>query len=294
MSSILAPYSWLLAPAGTPAPYPESMQNYVNMLPIAEQAARAGGEQLRAWRRKFAVKEKGKFDLVTDADHAAQQAVKQVLMSAFPEHAFLGEETPLVEKQELLKSTKPLWVVDPLDGTTNYVHDFPCYAVSIGLVVDHEVKLGVIYDPSRDELFAAVQGHGATLNGEQLICTKSASLGDALIAVGFPANLRGNEHVIEAWKWFGYESQSMRRTGSSALNLAYVAAGRLDGFFAFQICPWDITAGIILVEEAGGRISKLDGTTYDPLAETVFISSNGLLHAALLRGLQAVMSGGKP
>jgi len=267
------------------------MQNYLNMLPVAEQAARAGGEQLRAWRRKFAVKEKGKFDLVTDADHAAQQAVKQVLMSAFPDHAFLGEETPLVEKQELLKSTKPLWVVDPLDGTTNYVHDFPCYAVSIGLVVDHQVKLGVIYDPSRDELFTAVHGHGTTLNGQRLSCTKSASLSDALFAVGFPANLRGNEHVLEAWKWFGYESQGMRRTGSSALNLAYVAAGRLDGFFAFQICPWDIAAGIILVEEAGGRISKVDGTTYDPLTETVFVSSNGLLHAELLRGLQAVITG---
>lgn len=269
------------------------MHNYQKMLPIAEQAARAGGEQLRAWRRKFAVKEKGKFDLVTDADHAAQQAVKNVLMTAFPEHSFLGEETPSVEKQELLKSQKPLWVVDPLDGTTNYVHDFPCYAVSIGLVVNHEVVLGVIYDPSRDELFSAVRGQGAMLNGERLKCSTSASLSEALIAVGFPANLRGNEHVLEAWKWFGYESQGMRRSGSSALNLAYVAAGRLDGFFAFQICPWDIAAGIVLVEEAGGRISQVDGTTYDPLEEKVFVSSNGPLHVELLRGLQAVISGGR-
>jgi len=269
------------------------MHNYQKMLPIAEQAARTGGEQLRAWRRKFVVKEKGKFDLVTDADHAAQQAVKEVLMTAFPEHAFLGEETALVEKQALLQSQKPLWVVDPLDGTTNYVHDFPCYAVSIGLVVNHEVVLGVIYDPRQDELFSTVRGHGATLNGERLKCTPSASLSDALIAVGFPANLRGNEHVLEAWKWFGYESQGMRRTGSSALNLAYVASGRLDGFFAFQICPWDIAAGMVLVEEAGGRISQVDGTTYDPLQEKIFVSSNGPLHGELLRGLQAIISGGR-
>lgn len=269
------------------------MHNAQQLRIIAEQAARAGGEVLRSWRRRFAVKEKGRFDLVTDADHAAQQAVKDVILANCPEHHFLGEETPLVQKEELLKTDKPLWVVDPLDGTTNYVHDFPCYAVSIGLVVDHQVQVGVIYDPSRDELFAAVRGQGATLNGERLSCTKSASLGDSLIAVGFPANLRGNEHVIEAWKWFGYESQGLRRTGSSALNLAYVATGRLDGFFAFQICPWDIAAGIVLVEEAGGRISKVDGTIYDPLEETVFVSSNGPLHGELMRGLQSVLTGGK-
>lgn len=268
------------------------MENLGQIVRNAEKAARAGGEVLRSWRRRFAVKEKGRFDLVTDADHAAQQTIKEALLSAYPDHQFLGEETPRAQKDELLKTSGPLWVVDPLDGTTNYVHDLPCYAVSIGLVVDRQVQVGVIYDPSRDEMFSAARGLGAMLQGKKIECTKVASLGEALLAVGFPANLRGNEHVIEAWKWFGYETQSLRRTGSSALNLAYVATGRLDGFFAFQICPWDIAAGMILVEEAGGRISTVVGTTYDPLQEDVFVSSNGALHGELLRGLQTVLSGG--
>lgn len=262
-----------------------------DMLPVAERAARAGGEVLLQWRSKFTVREKGRFDLVTDADHASQAIIREILLGAFPEHCFLGEETSQEEKQQLFQSDRPLWVVDPLDGTTNYVHDFPCYAVSIGLVVEGQVQLGVIYDPSRDEHFTAVRGHGAHLNHRPIRCSSAASLGEALIAVGFPAQLRGNEQVIDAWKWFGYESQGMRRSGSSALNLAYLAAGRLDGFFAFQISPWDIAAGIVLVEEAGGQISQSDGKPYPPLGYSLFVSSNGLLHSELLRGLQASAAG---
>lgn len=269
------------------------MPNLLNLLPVVEHAARAGGQALLSWRHRFVVTEKGRNDLVTDADHASQQAIREVLLRACPDHQFLGEETPLAQKEELLKTDKPLWVVDPLDGTTNYVHDLPCYAVSIGLVINHQVQLGVIFDPVRNELFSAVRGHDSLLNGKKISCTSTPSLGSALIAVGFPANLRGNDHVIDAWKWFGYESQSLRRTGSSALNLAYLAAGRLDSFFAFQICPWDIAAGIVLVEESGGRISQVDGTIYDPLKENIFLSSNGPLHAELMRGLQEVLRGGK-
>jgi myo-inositol-1(or 4)-monophosphatase len=265
------------------------MDQYVNMLPIAEQAARAGGEQLRHWRRNFRVKEKGRFDLVTDADHAAQHAVYQVITTAFPDHHFLGEETPKPERDTIIKTSKPLWVVDPLDGTTNYVHDVPSYAVSIGLVVEGIVQVGVIYDPSRDEMFSAVKGHGTTLNGQPLRCTQSPNLGETLISIGFPPNLRGNEYVVEAWKWFGYECQGLRRTGSSAINLAYVAAGRFDGFFAFQISPWDVAGGIVLVEEAGGIVTHADGRRYDPLVESTIVASNGPLHPELLRGLKAVI-----
>lgn len=261
------------------------------MLPIAEQAARAGGETLHHWRSKFRVHEKGKFDLVTDADHASQAVIREILLTAFPDHRFLGEETSEAEKQKLYQSDRPLWVVDPLDGTTNYVHDFPCYVVSIGLVIEGHVQLGVIYDGTRDELFAAARGNGATLNQEPIRCSQHASLSESLIAVGFPAELRGHEQVMDAWKWFGYESQGLRRTGSSAMNLAYIAAGRLDGFFAFQISPWDIAAGIVLVEEAGGAISQRDGSPYPPLGKSLFVSSNGSLHTELLRGLQAVPPG---
>jgi myo-inositol-1(or 4)-monophosphatase len=258
-----------------------------NLMHVAELAARAGGHQLRTWRRQFKVSEKGRFDLVTDADHASQAAIRDIILDQFPDHHFLGEETPLEERTELLKSDRPLWLVDPLDGTTNYVHDLPCYAVSIGLLLEGNMHLGVIYDPTRDELFTACQGDGAFVNGERLRCSPAMQLTEALIAVGFPANLRGQDHVLEAWKWFGIESQGMRRTGSSAINLAYLAAGRLDGFFAFQIAPWDIAAGIIIVEEAGGKVTQADGSPYPTLGEAVFVASNGPLHQPILEGLAA-------
>lgn len=267
-------------------------------LTVAEQAARAGGEQLLHWRSRFSVSEKGRFDLVTDADHASQAAIREVILSQCPDHHFLGEETPAAERATLLHTKEPLWVVDPLDGTTNYVHDLPCYAVSIGLVIDEWVQLGVIYDPVRDELFSAAKDQGAFLsqagNGKHrtpIRCSTTASLKDALIAVGFPALLRGKEYVIEAWKQFGYESQGLRRTGSSAMNLAYLASGRVDAFFAYQICPWDIAAGIILVEEAGGTISQQNGQPYHPLSETVFVASNGPLHSIVLQTLSTIAPG---
>lgn len=261
---------------------------HTSWLNVAEQAARAGGEQLRHWRSKFKVSEKGRFDLVTDADHASQAAIREVILGQCPDHSFLGEETPADERAKLIQTQTPLWVVDPLDGTTNYVHDLPCYAVSIGLVMDERVQVGVIYDPVRDEMFSAAKGRGATVNGQAIRCSPATSLKDALIAVGFPANLRGQEHVIEAWKQFGYESQGLRRTGSSAINLAYLASGRLDAFFAYQICPWDIAAGIILVEEAGGTISQANGQDYHPLSESVFVASNGHLHPTVLKTLSSI------
>lgn len=256
-----------------------------------EQAACAAGETLLRFRNAFTISEKGRFDLVTDADHAAQQVIRDILYRDHPAIEFLGEETEQAEKERLFASKDPVWVVDPLDGTTNYVHGLPCYAVSIALVSHHDVLAGVIYDPVREEMFSAQQGQGAKLNGKPIQCTTNNQLEHALIAVGFPADLRGKEQVLDAWAWFGYHCRGLRRTGSSALNLAYLASGRLDGFFAFQVCPWDIAAGMLLVKEAGGRISQMDGTAYHPLRESVFISSNGPLHAELLRGIHAASSG---
>lgn len=256
-----------------------------------EQAARSAGETLLRFRNVFQISEKGRFDLVTDADHAAQQVIREILYRDHPAIAFLGEETETSERERLLVAEHPIWVVDPLDGTTNYVHGLPCYAVSIALVAGHEVQAGVIYDPVREEMFSALRGQGARLNGEPIQCTANSQLEHALIAVGFPADLRGKEQVLDAWAWFGYHCRGLRRTGSSALNLAYLASGRLDGFFAYQVCPWDIAAGMLLVQEAGGRISQRDGTAYHPLREAIFVSSNGPLHAELLRGIHAASSG---
>lgn len=260
-------------------------------LTVAEQAARAAGEELRSWQTRFTIHEKGRFDLVTDADRAAQERVQQILTQAFPDHAFLGEETPLAARGELLSSKKPLWVVDPLDGTTNYVHRNPCYAVSIGLVQAGKPLVGVIYDPSRDELFSALAGSGAALNREPIQVTQVSSLSEALIAMGFPADWRTDPRISSTWNWFGHRSQGMRRTGSSALNLAYLGAGRFDGFVAFQQWPWDVAAGMLIVEEAGGTVSQADGQPYDVLRGSLIAASNGALHPELLRGLQESMTG---
>ncbi|MBL8823327.1 MAG: inositol monophosphatase [Planctomycetia bacterium] len=261
------------------------------VLESIEHAARTAGELLLRRQSSFQLSEKGRFDLVTDADHAAQNAIREILHNNHPEIEFLGEETEHSEKELLLASNKPLWVVDPLDGTTNYVHGLPCYGVSIALVSGEQVLEGAIFDPIRQELFTARLGHGARLNGEAIHCSAANNLEQALIAVGFPADLRGKEEVLHAWAWFGYHCRGLRRTGSSALNLAYVAAGRLDGFFAFQVCPWDIAAGMLLVQEAGGNISQRDGSAYHPLRETVFVSSNGPLHDKILHGLNSLSPG---
>jgi myo-inositol-1(or 4)-monophosphatase len=259
--------------------------SFDHALLVAQEAARAAGAELRAWQERFTVKEKGLFDLVTEADVAAQHAVQQVISRAFPEHAFLGEETTAAEREMLLQSKKPLWVVDPLDGTTNYIHHNPCYAVSLGLVIEGKPVVGVVYDPSREELFSAILGGGAALNGRVMRVTAVDQLSQSLLAVGFPADWTGNPEVVSAWEWFGYQTQGMRRTGSSALNLAYVAAGRFDGFFAFQQCPWDVAAGMLLVTEAGGQVTHHDGRAFAVLQANLIAASNGRLHTAILGGL---------
>jgi myo-inositol-1(or 4)-monophosphatase len=259
-------------------------------LQVAETAARAGGEELRSWQARFTIHEKGRFDLVTDADRAAHDKVHQILEKAFPEHAFLGEETPSSEREKLLSSKKPLWVVDPLDGTTNYIHRNPCFAVSIGLVHEGHPVIGTIYDPSRDELFSARTGSGASLNGESIRVTQVSSLSEALIAMGFPADWRKDNRIGDTWTWFGHRTQGMRRTGSSALNLAYLGAGRFDGFVAFQQWPWDVAAGMLIVSESGGLVNQADGEPYDVLQGSLIAASNGALHPELLRGLRESMT----
>lgn len=255
-------------------------------LEVAERAARAAGAELLRQRGTAGVREKGRFDLVTDADVAAQRIIQETLAAAYPEDAFLGEESGQGPGE--YPPGRAVWVVDPLDGTTNYIHDNPAFAVSVGLVLDGVAVAGVIYDPSRNELFRAARGQGAFVDGKRIRSSAISTLGTALLSVGFPASWQGQEGVLAAWRWFGLETQGMRRTGSSALNLAYVAAGRFDGFFAFQICPWDVAAGIILVEEAGGRVSRRDGGRYDVFSGELIVASNGPLHAELLRGLRSL------
>jgi myo-inositol-1(or 4)-monophosphatase len=258
----------------------------------AEVAARRGGAELEQMRTTFAVREKGRNDLVTDADVAAQRAVRNHLLSAFPDHGFLGEEdvapaAPGEPRPEprVANDAPPTWIVDPLDGTTNYVHDLPAYCVSIGLYVAGALVVGVIFDPRQNELFSAAHGQGATLNGRPIRVSTVATVAEALLATGFTPNPIAQANALRWWEYLSFHAQSLRRTGSTALNLAYLAAGRFDGYWAFDNYPWDMAAGAVLVREAGGQVARVDGTPFDPFKPDIAIS-NGHIQAELLRFLQ--------
>jgi myo-inositol-1(or 4)-monophosphatase len=249
-------------------------------LDSAKEAALRAADVLESWRRKFQVKEKGRFDLVTDADLASQRAIQAYLSLAYPAHAFLGEEEG-AGKTRPVADAPPTWIVDPIDGTTNYVHDYPFYCISIGLQIAGELVVGVVYDPSHKEMFAAAKAAGAWLNEQRLHTSSTARLGQALLATGFPPDLRGNEKSLDWWRYFSFNAQSVRRTGSTALNLAYVAAGRFDGYYAFDNHIWDVAGGMVLVREAGGVITNVDGSEYDPYAPDA-LATNGPLHPTLV------------
>ncbi len=247
----------------------------------AREAALRGAAVLEDWRqRSFQVHEKGRADLVTDADLASQQIIRDYLSRRFPTHGFLGEEDKSPQARPG-RDSPPTWIVDPLDGTTNYVHDCPMYCVSIGLFAAGELVVGVVFDPRHGELFWAARGMGAWLNERQLHVSHTDLLEQALLSTGFPPDLRGQERTLDWWRYFSLRTRSLRRTGSTALNLAYVAAGRFDGYWAFDNHVWDVAGGAVLVAEAGGRLSNVDGSAYDPFTADAVVS-NGLLHPALL------------
>ena len=256
------------------------MPNLIPFLDAAKGAALGAAEVLESWRQKFQVKEKGRFDLVTDADLESQRAIQAYLSTRFPDHAFLGEEEG-AGKTRPAPDAPPTWIVDPIDGTTNYVHDCPFYCISIGLQIAREQVVGVVYEPSRKEMFAAAKGHGAWLNERRMQTSKAPVLGKALLATGFPPDLRGNERTLDWWRYFSFQAQSLRRTGSTALNMAYVAAGRFDDYYAFDNHVWDVAGGTVLVREAGGIVTNVDGSEYDPYTADA-LASNGPLHPALV------------
>lgn len=248
------------------------------LVATCKNACLAGGKQLTEWQGKFSTKEKSAQDLVTDADIASQEAVRRAVEQEFPEHGFLGEESP-----DLSQLEKPYcWVVDPLDGTTNYVHGFPCFGVSVAVARAGELVAGGVYDPTRNEMFLAGKGVGATLNDKSFLASKTSQMENGLVAVSFPPQMTADMPDIQAFLKVAPRCRAVRRTGSAALNLAYVACGRLDAHWAYHIFPWDSAAGVLLVEEAGGTVSAASGEPYDLSRGNYMVASTAKLHEQIL------------
>jgi myo-inositol-1(or 4)-monophosphatase len=260
-------------------------------LVVCIQAARAGGQVLSDWRGKFAVSRKGPRDFVTEADYAAQREVRRVVAAAFPTHGFVGEEADAGAGQP--PSGAPghsgqglRWIVDPLDGTSNYVHDFPAYCVSVALAQADELLVGAIYDPVRDECFTARKGGGARLDDRPIHVPDLVDPGEALAAVSFPPQVTVDSQAVADFLAVLPHVHTVRRTGSTALNLAYVACGRLHAFWVRRIACWDVAAGLLIAREAGAAIGPCDAAA-EP-GEPVPLDSPGLIAASSPQVFRAV------
>jgi myo-inositol-1(or 4)-monophosphatase len=246
-------------------------------LETAMAAARLGGEQLQEWSRKFTVREKNPADLVTEADKASQDVVYSHILDRYPDHGFLGEEQLAVPRGD----SPYRWLIDPLDGTSNYVHHFPYYAVSIGLEYERELIVGVVYDPTRDEMFSAIRGQGARANGKKIQTSLPDTLASSLVVASLPVKVGPEHEAVKRFLRVMPHAQHIQRTGSAAMNLAYVAAGRLDAFWSTSLKPWDSAAGALIVSESGGRMSQVDGQPFDVEVPSLLASNGSALHEEL-------------
>jgi len=255
------------------------------MREIALQAAEAGGKVLlEKFGQTLQVRHKGDVDLVTDADQAAEDAIVSTIRAVFPRHDILAEEGDYGTQ-----GSEYQWIIDPLDGTTNFAHGLPWWAVSIALSVAGEVVLGVVFNPRMGEMFVAVRGEGARLNDRPIHVSTTEKLGQALLATGFPYDRKQSpvnnyDHFVA----FQQEAQACRRPGAASLDLVYTACGRFDGYWEMKLKPWDVAAGQLLVKEAGGQVSDFAGAPVD-IHGAEILASNGLLHPPM----QAVLARGK-
>ncbi len=252
-------------------------------LAVAKDAALRAGAVLKegmGQRREIAFK--GAIDLVTEMDRRSERLIVGLLLEAFPDHAVLAEEEARIENR-----SRFTWIIDPLDGTTNYAHGFPSFAVSIGLEQDGEMVLGVVHDPLRGELFSAARGRGACLNGVRLAVSENEVLIRSLLATGFPYDrAQSAENNLNYFTAMIMQCQEVRRCGSAALDLCAVAAGRLDGYWELKLGPWDVAAGSLIVQEAGGRVTDLSGGRFSIRGREI-VASNGRIHGAMLSVLAA-------
>jgi myo-inositol-1(or 4)-monophosphatase len=245
-----------------------------------EAALAAGRIHLELFRRDPRVEKKGPIDLVTAADVAAEQAFRQLIASRFPSHEVLGEEAGGGRTDA--QGARWRWIIDPLDGTTNFAHGLALFCVSIALEVDGRTEVAVVYDPVGQELFSAERGGGARLNGAPIRVSTRHDLVDALLCTGFPYSIREHQRrQVEVFAAFLGRSRAVRRLGSAALDLCYVAAGRFDGFWEEQLHAWDIAAGVLIVQEAGGRVTGYADEPIDLFGGRI-VASNGPMHRPML------------
>jgi myo-inositol-1(or 4)-monophosphatase len=253
-------------------------------LRIAIAAAKEAGRiQMLHFGHSHPVEYKGEFNPVTEVDRLCERAIVEMISDAFPDHDILTEESPFEEKASSWK-----WIIDPLDGTTNYFHGFPCFCVSIGLEVEGEVKIGVVYVPALNELFHAEKGKGAFLNGERIVVSEVNGLSKSLLCTGFPYDVHEQvDFYLRYFRQFLTKSFAIRRPGSAAIDLSYLAAGRFDGFWEFKLHAWDVAAATLMITEAGGKVTDLRGQPFNIYSEEI-LASNGLIHQEMIQAIREV------
>jgi myo-inositol-1(or 4)-monophosphatase len=262
------------------------MQKNNRYLQVAITAAKEAGRiQMEHFGHSHPVEYKEEFNPVTEVDRLCERAIVKMILNAFPDHDILTEESPFKGKGSLWK-----WIIDPVDGTTNYFHGFPCFCVSIGLEVEGEVKIGVVYVPTLNELFHAEKGKGAFLNGERIVVSRVDRLNRSLLCTGFPYDVHEQvDFYLRYFRQFMAKSFAIRRPGSAAIDLSYLAAGRFDGFWEFKLRAWDVAAVSLMVTEAGGKVTDFQGQAFNIYSEEI-LASNGLIHEEMLQTIWEIRS----
>jgi myo-inositol-1(or 4)-monophosphatase len=238
----------------------------------------AGAIQLEGLKKARQVVYKGSINLVTNIDHESEQTIVKLLQGTYPHHDILAEEGSGKRKDSEYK-----WVIDPLDGTTNYAHSYPLFCTSIALEYRGEIVVGAVYEPNRDEMFLAEKGGGATLNGKKIHVSSVEELDKAMLATGFAYNIRETKNNnLDHFEKFLFKSQAIRRDGVAAVDLCYVAAGYYDGFWELNLFPWDVAAGFLMIKEAGGQVSDFGGQPFDIYSKQI-LASNSRLHPEMVQ-----------
>jgi myo-inositol-1(or 4)-monophosphatase len=258
--------------------------NPLHVTTAVEAVVRAGDTMLAHVGHDMRINKKSAIDLVTDVDVAIERMFRELIAARFPDHAILGEEFG----GSASVPEGPCWVFDPIDGTTNFAHGLPIFCSSLALEFNGVAEIAAVYDPSRRELFTAVRGGGAFLNGEPITVSTAATLIDSMLVTGFPYDIHARlEEIIGLFRAFVGKARAVRRLGSAAIDLCYVAAGRMDGFWERDLNPWDIAGGALLVAEAGGRVTGLHGEPFTSRGRSV-LATNNLIHDAMLQTVRSV------